>query len=371
MHLLKKLTFALIAFSLLVSSAQAQKKALSDIEVKKTSELNDATSQNLTYALPKTVVKIEIETEKIIKKAGPYYRYSQRFLNLNNVITEDSEEWIIKGIKVTTAGTPDEENRYSIFSTGNNSASMINLTPEGILAGINTTNIDQPAPPAKHKKESYIPTIEDIDFDQTPLHEDLLLKTSTAAMAQEAANMIYKIRNNRIDLLSGELENLPPDGKAYKTVLDELNKLEQDFITLFTGKTVTVSKKETIEITPDPLSSYNNYVLCRFSKQKGLIEAMDITGTPIYFKLDIISTPALTNKNTEPLKNSLKKGLFYCVPSSAKITIIDKNLQIASKNVDLAQYGQIISMPASILEKEGVTMQFCPATGALISIGNQ
>lgn len=371
MHLLKKLTFALIAFFLLVSSAQAQKKALNDIEVKKTSELNDATSQNLTYTLPKTVVKIEIETKKVIKKAGPYYRYSQRFLNLNNVITEDSEEWILKGVKMTTTGTPDEENRYSIFSSGDNSASMINLTPEGILAGINNTNSYHPTSPSKDEKEGYIPTIEDIDFDKIPLHEDLLLKTSTAAMAQEAANMIYKIRNNRTDLLSGELENLPPDGEAYKTVLDELNKLEQDFISLFTGKTETITQKETIEITPDPLSSYNNYVLCRFSKQKGLIDAMDITGTPIYFKLDILNNPALTNKNTEPVKNSMKNGLFYCIPSSVKITIIDKNQEIASKKIDLAQYGHTISMPASILEKEGVTMQFCPATGALISIGHQ
>lgn len=370
MHLLKKISFTLIAAVVITLSAKAQKKTITPVEIKKTSEVIDATTQSLSYTLPKTVVEIAIESEKVIKKVGPYYRYSQRFLNLSNVITEDSEEWVVKGVNITTVGTPDEEKRYSIFSSGNTSASNVSLNEAGILVGFNSKLQDE-KPSVDKSAPINILSIEDIDFDDIPLHEDLLYKTSTAAMAQEAANMIYKIRNNRIHLLSGELENLPPDGEAYKTVLNEMDKMEKAFVSLFAGKTVTISEKQTYRVTPDPLSSYNNHVVCRFSKQKGLVDAADITGTPIYFKLELIHASSLENKREEALKDPLKNGLFYCLPATATVTIVDKNKEVGVAEVDLAQYGQVVSMPASVLVDEGVVMEVSPVTGALLQITKQ
>ncbi|MCW3805991.1 DUF4831 family protein [Plebeiibacterium marinum] len=368
MYLINKTVLTISLTIFLSVAALGQKKNPISAEVKKTSDISNATQESLSYLLPKTAIRVEIESEKTIKKTGPYYRYSQRFLNLAEVITEDSEEWAIKGIKITAIGVPDENKRYSIFSTGNTSATMVNLTHDGILAGINNNDVNTKSNICQKKKKCDNPSLSDINFDNIPLHEDLLYKTSTAAMAQEAANMIYKIRNNRIDLLSGELENLPPDGKAYKTVLEELNKLEKDFVSLFSGKKISFTKKETFLVIPDPISSYNNHVICRFSKQKGIVDPMDITGTPIYFKLNAATFKKLENKATEPNKNPIKNGLFYCLPGTASIQIIDKNKEISSKNVSLAQYGQVVSMPASILEQEKVVIKICPVTGALISI---
>jgi len=361
----------LIILLLITSNISAQKKGESSVEVKKTSEIINPTAQSLTYMLPKTTILVEIESEKVVKKTGPYFRYSQRYLNLTDVITEDSEEWVIKSINIKTKGTPNEEQRYSIISSGITSALNVNLTHKGILKGI---NLDEMQP--KHgldyeKSDSEIVDLEDVNFDDIALHDELLFKTSTAAMAQEAANMIYKIRNNRIDLLSGDLENLPPDGEAYQSVLKELNKMEHDFVSLFAGKTVTSTRKQVFEITPDPLSSYSNHVLCRFSTQKGVVDAMDITGTPIYFKLEALAFKKLENKQSETPKNGAANGLFYCIPAPAKVTILDKNKEVISENIDLAQYGQVISMLADILKQDNVQIKFCPKTGALISIGKK
>ncbi len=360
----------LIILLLITSNVTSQKKGESSVEVKKTTEILNPTVQALSYMLPKTTILVEIESEKIIKKTGPYYRYSQRYLNLSDVITEDSEEWVIKSINVKTKGTPNEEERYSIFATGLSSAFKVNLTHKGILKGINLENNKTKHHLCCKESESKNINIEDVNFDNIPLHEDLLFKTSTAAMAQEAANMIYKIRNNRIDLLSGDLENLPPDGEAYQSVLKELNKMESDFVSLFAGKTITSTKKQIFEITPEPLSSYNNHVICRFSAQKGVVDAMDITGTPIYLKLETLEFNKLENRQ-EDSKNESTNGLFYCIPASAKITILDKNKEVTNKIVDLAQYGQVVSMPAEILKQSNTTIKFCPVTGALISIGSK
>lgn len=307
--------------------------------------------------------------EKVIKKAGPYYRYSQRSLNLNNVITKDSEEWVIKNVVIKTYGVADEEKRYSVFSKGSTSANHLTLTPEGTLAGINTT--------FSHKKKctpannTEIPELADISFDHVALNEELLYKTSSAAMAQEAANMVYRLRTTRTQLLSGELENLPPDGEAYKMVLNEIAKQEKDFVSLFAGKTIAATKTESFEVTPDPLSSYANFVLCRFNQQKGLVDAMDITGTPIYLKMDIEKHKALENNATPNPKVPQYNGLFYNIPGKAVVNIVDKNTPLSSQQVSLAQYGQVVSMSPSILENEDVVIKVCPVTGALLSVSNQ
>ena len=319
--------------------------------------------------LPKTTIKVEVEMEKTIKKAGPYYRYSQRFLNLSNVITEDSEEWTIKGVRISTSGKADESKRYSIFTKGNTSANMLNLTQDGVLIGINKTKEIQEEIATAHNIS--IPLLKDINFNNVALNEELLIKTSTAAMAQEAANMVYRLRTSKTNLLSGELENLPPDGEAYKTVLMEIAKQEKDFVSLFAGKTITVTKLQSFEVTPDPLSSYANNVLCRFNKQKGLVDAIDITGTPIYLKLDVHKNKVLQKNQITDSKEVPRNGLFYNIPTTATVNIVDKNTPIGSKKIDIAQYGQVISLSPSILEKEGVEIELCPITGALISVSNQ
>ncbi len=363
--------FSIFVFLFTVGSlsiSNAQKKEPASVNVTKTSEISTPLDNCLTYTLPKTVIKVEIETEKTIKKTGPFYRYSERFLSLTNVITEDKESWSIKGIKVTTYGTPDPEQRYSISSTGESAANFITLTPSGILKGINTpTPYKSKCYKKDHQNYSDI-KLEDVNFDNIAYNQDLLLKTSSAAMAQEAANMIYQIRADRKDLLSGAAENLPPDGEAYKTVLQELDNQEKDFISLFAGKTITVKHTQTFELIPDPLSSYNNYVICRFSEQNGVLDPMDITGTPIYFSLDNKQNMTLNNTAEEDPKKPQQKGLFYCLPGEVSISVKDKTTEIYKSELSIAQYGKKAYLPASLLTNENISILFDPRTGALISI---
>ncbi len=367
----KRISIALLATICISSSIFSQKAIPAQVEFKPSSEVVDATSNALSYMLPKTSIVVEIEMEKVIKKAGPYYRYSQRFLNLSQVILEDSEEWLIKNVHISTNGKADESKRYSVFTKGKTSANQLSLTSDGILAGVNCFKNSALSYPAAKENNSPVISLDDIHFDNVSLNEELLYKTSTAAMAQEAANMVYRLRTNRTELLSGELENLPPDGEAYKTVLEEITKQEKEFVSLFAGKTVRVKQTKVFEITPDPLSSYANVVLCRFNQQKGLVDPMDITGTPIYLKMDLAPFSKLENKRTEEPKHPQRKGLFYTIPANATVNIVDKNTPIGSQQIKLAQYGQVVSLPAAILEKENVVIHICPVTGALMGIGEK
>ncbi len=369
MRFIKLHSLLLIAFAFFpITYLTAQKKSSGSINVFKTSQTPTPLNNSLIYSLPKTVIKVEIETEKTIRKTGPYYRYSERFLNLSNVITEDEERWTITGVKVTTDGIPDPDQRYFVKTTGETTASLMSLTPSGILKGINL-----PSECCKHPKQKLVKIaddikLEDVNFDDISYNQDLLMKTSTAAMAQEAANMIYQIRTNRNNILSGDAENLPPDGEAYKTVLEQLDKEEKEFMSLFAGKTITIKHTQTFEVTPDPLSSYNNYVICRFSPQKGLLDQMDITGTPVYFNLEDMKNISLSNTITEDDKHVENRGFFFNLPGEVHISIKDKTTEIYNTKISVAQYGKTAYLPASLVEKGNVSIEFDSATGALLQI---
>ncbi len=361
MRLNKLIIVIAIIFPLAIN---AQKKERNYVNIVKSNTLENATESSLSYTLPQTVIKVDIECVQTIKKAGPFYRYSERYLNLKNVITKDSEDWTISDIKVSTFGIPNPGQRYNIKSQGNNIASLINLTSTGILAGFNTDFTE------KEQKvfNTKIPLISDINFDDIPYNSELLYKTSTAAMAQEAANVIYKLRKSRLELIMGEMENLPPDGTAYNRILEQINKMEAQFLSLFIGKTVKTKVHKTIEFVPNPLESYKNHVICRFSTKKGIISSNDISGTPIYAKLNTINRPLLPNKKTEkPDKNSTS-GLYYYIPATINFAIFDKNIELLNLPVQIAQYGQVVSMSTDILKKKDVSIKINTATGALIEI---
>lgn len=44
---------------------------------------------------------------------------------------------------------------------------------------------------------------------------------STARQAEVAAKQIYRIRESRLNILTGEADNLPPDGEAMKLVIQQ------------------------------------------------------------------------------------------------------------------------------------------------------
>ena len=50
--------------------------------------------------------------------------------------------------------------------------------------------------------------------DASVFSEELLMAGSTAKQAEVAAKQIYRIRESRMNILTGDADNLPPDGEA-------------------------------------------------------------------------------------------------------------------------------------------------------------
>ena len=350
-----------------IYSIDVSAKSKVKVNVVKASELNNATVNVVPYFLPKTVIRVDVEIEKEINKVGPFYRYSEKFLNLTDVITENTVNYSIKSIKMSVVGKPDFDRSYLVQMEGDGVAQNLNLTPQGILCGINLTEnkFSEENTDMEYDKEQL--GIDDVNFDGVPMLEKLLVKTSTASMAEEAANYIYKIRKRKMKILASDFENLPPDGVAYQIVDKELDVLEQQFVELFSGKKVTQTMIRTIEYTPYLQGSDQN-VLFRFSDKGGILDSKDLSGTPFYIEITNHNEPVFPDNELEKSDMVKSKGLFYCLPAMVTAKIIDRNITILEKELRIAQFGQILSLPPSILERKDAQIELSPVTGAILNI---
>ena len=357
-----------VVFAMMLASCATEVQIPSVVNIQNVSGLSNATINSLVYSLPVTVIRVEVEAEKTISKVGPFYRYSKKMLNVNSVVLEDKEEWVLKSVKMYTAGQPDYTKRFSVTSSGSNVASLLNLTSEGVLVGVNMKDQQEYETSLKSNIESKTPTTDDVNFDAVPMLEKQLSKTSTAAMAEETANQIYRIRKRRLKILASDFPVLPPDGKSYEVAVSELNKLEKELIELFVGKKESYTVTKTFDFIPDSMS-VDNLVLCRFSTQKGVLSSTDLSGTPIYIEISVDKPKALPSESIAvDDKEPLRQGLFYCVPAKGVVKIVDKNILLLEKDVLLGQYGQLISLPVDLLQKDNIRIELDPATGALKNI---
>jgi hypothetical protein len=115
---------------------------------------------------------------------------------------------------------------------------------------------------------------------------------------------------------------------------------------------------------PGPEKSVNT-VLLRFSSQKGFLDQMDVSGTPVYIEVEVGEVPDQNFIALENDKSLNRGGLAYNVPARAQVKIIDRTLLLNSGEVFLAQFGQLLRLPANLLDAPNVGVELEPATGAL------
>ncbi len=356
---------ATILLALLTAGTSLWAKDKETITITPINQEADAINGNIIYSLPKTMLRIKVEAEVTIRKAGPYYRYSNKFLNLDNVITEDSKTWHIKHVSIESYGTPDKNRTYIISGT---QLPAIKLTNNGILEGINIST------PTKHKKHTHTNqnnnTIPELTFDNVRLGRNVLTKTSTAAMAEEAALSIYRLRDKRISLLGGEDATILNDEGSYNKVFAEIDRMEQEYLSLFTGKEEKIIITKYFNIEPGA-TSLTSTVLFRFSESDGFMDAMDITGQPVYIDLDFSAASKINtySADSKQRKQNPLTGLRYIIPGIINVKIIDRNVLLTEADIPCSQNGQEATLPISLLDGSH-SIKLNTINGSLIEIGN-
>lgn len=313
----------------------------------------------LVYSLPKTVFCVEIETEKISQKPGKFYRYSERYLATNKVITEEKTIYKIKNISVKTKAVADPGRTYFVTPSGNLQTSRLSVNADGLLRGVNLT----PEPQTSFVKSIDTPKNENSVLDALlPLGEEYMMAGSEAKLAEGAAKQIYRIRESRMGLLTADVEKMPADGESLKAMLEGMNKLEKKLTELFVGETTTETQTKMLYLTPTTM--INNDVLFRFSALKGVVAADDLSGVPYY-----ISLVPVEKVLTSGSKSKSESGALYTViPLATQFTLGDGVNTIFSNQFLVSQFGKTVSLPESLFKQANIKVRVDVQTGRLLGV---
>lgn len=317
----------------------------------------------ITYSLPKTSLIVEAEVTKVTCKAGPYYQYAEKYLAVQDAIAEDAVYYELGKVRLINRGVPDPDNTYIVEFKPGTVAPYAYLTEDGLLCSINTEYV-----PAEEKAEKKAVAAKQGAAQNSVLSEELLMAGSTARQAEVAAKQIYRIRESRMDILTGEADNLPPDGEAMKLVIQQLEAQEQTLSHLFTGTTEKTT--DLYEVSIIPSDELDKEVIFRFSKQLGIVDADDLGGAPVY--MNLIATeraPQLEPKEAEKKEKSLK-GIIYNVPGKAKVEITMGKRTLYKGEAQITQFGTQEGLAPVMFEdkKAPVKISFYPETGAIKQI---
>ncbi len=342
---------------LLSGSVLAQTKVVKRNAVK-------ANDFGITYSLPKTNLVVGVEVTKVACKAGPYYKYAEKYLNVKDVVLEDRVYYELDKIKLENKGVPDSENTYIVAFKQGTVAPYAYLTEDGLLCSINSDFVPDKSDDKDAEKSVKISA----KPDASVYSEELLMAGSTAKQAEVAAKQIYRIRESRMNILTGDADNLPPDGEAMKLVIQQLEEQENALTALFVGSKVKVPQY--YEVTVVPSDDLKQDVLFRFSPYLGILDADDLGGDPVY--MDLTATeraPILDEKEAEKKEKSLK-GIVYNIPGKANIEIYSNKKTFFKGEAQITQFGSKEALAPVMFEdkKAPVKVIFYPETGAIKQI---
>lgn len=311
----------------------------------------------IIYYMPKTEIIAEVEYQRIENKVGMFYQYSKLYLGTDDIVTQNKTSYVIKSVRLHTRAVADA-NRYHILNNTKNTPG-INLTDDGILCAINTAcekmetgQFEQKPMSSSNNSKSLV-----------PLGEDQMLSGSVAKMAEGTAKQIYRIRENRFNLLSGEIDNMPTDGSAVKLILDELSEQEKNLCALFVGTRDTTTAYAYYTI--DPGKNIDNEVLFRFSSFSGPVEPTDYSGSPVFISLKTMPMTYLQDEKNSKKYKADKNAIYYNIPGKAEITIKDGNKLLNKSVLTIAQLGIEVPIDPSWLNKK-ITIN--PVTGLIRQI---
>ncbi|OJU38442.1 MAG: DUF4831 domain-containing protein [Bacteroidales bacterium 45-6] len=329
-----------------------------------------ANNYGVAYTLPKTSITIAATVLKTTRTAGEYYQYAERYLNISNPILQNETVYELTNLNTSSKGIPDKANSFLVEFRSNTTSPFVTLTKEGVICAINSDEATErktvEAPASQTLPPAPLPN------PRTFLSEEILSAGSTAKQAELIAKQIYKLRENKNNILAGEADNMPPDGNAYKIVMDQLAQQEKALTEMFTGH--ETSETSTVEFTVVPSEkNIDKQVLFRFSKHLGVVASDDLSGAPVYLSLankNPIEKPILTPKEEKAMAEKFSKGIIYNIPGKASLRISFNSKDLVSKEIDVVQYGQQDVLAEKMFDnnKQPVKVIFFPDLGAIKQI---
>jgi len=371
MKTIRNYSIILLVVTLFISSCASSK--FNVVKVNGQKEVSD--KDGVFYKLSQTTFVIDVTVTKVEKVKGPYAEFAGKYLGLSNVISENSAVYGLTDIAVESLISPDPSQNYFIEMDGSSKQQagelQLVLSESGIL--LNTMGEEQNANGTQERVfqpeadkvfpdvfkyfsdlnlfEQVDTIIERVNLDTATIEKMVFRRTlvekTTEQKAKDAADFIIKVKENRLNLISGYQE-VNYDKETFTLMNSELEKLETEYQKLFTGLTFTRTQQYHFTYTPDASKKSDTIALFRFSSLRGMLDTTNMNGEPAWL---IINADGGCQPISEFVneKDSLKHkshGLYYRMPEFAALSLVigDEPRLVAKYPVN--QYGVVSWLPA-------------------------
>ncbi|MBO4434664.1 MAG: DUF4831 family protein [Bacteroidales bacterium] len=299
----------------------------------------------VNYTLPATVVNLDVTAVKENYYAGPYARFARQYLGIDVPLTDYCVTTITE-IKVYSSLVADMSATYSIPSWRPRSK-FLALTSQGLVAF-------EKKEEARSNKWSvvagkqlegdvlYSAAQPDSDLMSTPIPWEVAPDKPVEILAKDAAEIILSARRERYNISIGNTD-ATYSGEALQAALEELKRLEEEYLPLFTGSKTVEIQHGFYSICPLTSRKEQVYPAFAISDTEGLVESGAETDTVynLEFYVSLASYPGLIPAT--PQKG--KTIVHYRVPAICSVKLTGGHQVLFTTQLPVYQLGRELTCP--------------------------
>ena len=304
-------------------------------------------AQTVTYSLPQTTVTVEVDAVPESFFAGPYAAYAKRFLGID-VREVDGSRCFVREVRLVTRVESDPQARFSVDTKGVEDR-FLALTSQGLVSFQDKLEAGDliwrfnPQPEAdfsargvtaqtRTETRTVWKEVEtDTAFVRVPVEEAFQVQKTVEMKAQEAADMVLKARRERFNISTGNTD-ATFSGEALGAAIAELDRVEKEYLTLFTGYTVAREQSGSFDVIPSSGTRKHQYPAFRLNGKEGIVT--DGPGTIYYleFTPDEISDAQASVKDT-------KNVVHYRIPAGCNVRLTSGGRTLFESRIPVYQLG--------------------------------
>jgi hypothetical protein len=389
---MKKICLFLISFAISVNFfAQVKTYHVND-------SIEEIKNNSILYFLPRAVINVTVQTNTSVFIPGPYSRFADKYLTIKNVKHEQKSVTEIEKVEIVVSYEADPNAAF--FVKNSNKRFRFGIADNGVIKSYNTstdntTNTAQyfqnKFPYISHDQVDFTDLsavknfidktdttyrVVEIDsvFQKIPVYNTKIVSKSLEQKAEEAANFILTIRNRRFDQISGYFDiELPSTDLEF--MISELNDLENEYLSLFIGKTINYSNSYSFSYIPLSGKSAEKIKLFYLSDTQGILFEDDGLSFPVSLEIlnrnNTVELSKFYTNQTQMNKKDKSKGLFYRIPAVADITVSIDDFAYYKISELIPQYGIITYLPSKLFKNKNLQIIFDEKYGSVKTISNE
>ena len=277
-------------------------------------------AQEVSYALPSTSITVKVEVRQETFFAGPYAPFAKQMLNMSvsdqdAITTEITRVELIPRVEADTDAwyTCDQESSallslsaQGLVSLGNAAAPVSWRFLPGLKADFTDKGLTAPEKEAVETIFKEMPS--DTGMVSIPVEHKILVEKTLEDKASDAADVILQVRKERLNIASGNTD-ASYSGESLRAALQELERIEAEYMALFRGYSVVRKQVCTFEVIPSRGVKHHRYLVFRLTE--------GVSGTPYYLELQ---PEGKLPEEDQADKKKTRGSVRYRIPQVCKVT---------------------------------------------------